>query len=177
MQDNQTPPEPSESLGSIIAKNSSEQSANQEVFPPISDTSFPERPFARRLGEIEESGLRGIGGEIGKSLTFAAYKQIEEDLSIERQKNDLKDSKILNLIENNSKLKTNLALSRQANKTRTKLSLASSSIYFIATLLVSIGWSDFSNSLGKVITIVGALLFSVGFALTVLTAGRENSDD
>ncbi|MBU2361181.1 MAG: hypothetical protein KKB02_19985 [Alphaproteobacteria bacterium] len=177
MENNESPPGPPEGLSNIVSKNSSEQSGYQEVFPPISETSFPERPFAKRLGEIEESGLRGIGGEIGKSLTFAAYKQIEEDLSIEREKSELKDIKILKLIEDNSKLKTNLSLSLQSNKIRNKLSLASGSIYFIATLLISIGWSDFASPSAKVITIVGGLLFVIGFVLTILMAGRENPDD
>ncbi|WP_120500118.1 hypothetical protein [Roseovarius sp. EL26] len=170
---NYTPPDLTPAQSGVAAEK---QSSEVEILDNFTEGPFSDRPLALKLSELGDRNSGTFGGRVSTQITVAAYLQLERELA--ERKAEITDNRndIHDLIDQKTELKIALAKKQSETQSLGKVNWICTAIYALATLLISIGSSDFENDQGKVILIVGCLLFLIGFATPLIHSRGSNND-
>lgn len=149
------------------------QSSEQENYAPVTEHSFPQRPFAQKLTDLADEENSSFGGRIGKQLTAAAFNQLENDLKDARALNLQHGTEIKTLTRDNSNLQIENAVIKSENRTLKRINWVNGFLYILGSLLIGFGWSEGEEPNATILFVLGALCIAGGLLSPALFSSKE----
>lgn len=152
------------------------QSSQQEILPPISETSFPQSELTNAFSQISEHPRSYPSAATGKIAT-AAMRDKDNNLAANKVIILEKETKIEDLQTENSKLKVQVAkLGIQLSSLR-KANWITSFLYIVAAFLMSIGWNQHSEGGSVIVFSIGCLMLIAGFVSPLIFSKSGDRDE